>query len=233
MRGIRTWNTLIGNASKNSCASTIVNASFSTAQSAPILPPHEKNDSPTGISPIQFQNSSFTSPARAPNVRILCSSFSRCAARSGSDVSTRLIDWRAVIGNEGTARNVCEAKRARCQGCEVGEGKEGGLTRRMSSKSVPLPGPSSMIRTLSGRPWASHCVRNHTPTSCCPVSASSSRNEKKKRLTSPNIWLISGEVIKSPLRPNTSVLTCSNTLVPSFGGAAVVPLTLADSRFRV
>lgn len=41
----------------------------------------------------------------------------------------------------------------------------GRLTRSISSSSVPRPGPSSMIRTFSGRPWATHCVRNHMPTS--------------------------------------------------------------------
>ena len=56
--------------------------------------------------------------------------------------------------------------------------------RSTSSISVPRPGPTSMICTFSLRPCASHSAYSHIP------------------ISSPNTWLISGDVTKSPLVPN-------------------------------
>jgi len=54
----------------------------------------------------------------------------------------------------------------------------------ISDMSVPLPGPTSNISTPFRFPCAIHSATNHTPTN------------------SPNIWEISGDVTKSPSRPN-------------------------------
>ena len=51
---------------------------------------------------------------------------------------------------------------------------------------VPRPGPSSMTRTLPGSPMRFHTAAIHSP------------------ISSPNIWLISGEVMKSPRSPSGS-----------------------------
>ncbi len=51
---------------------------------------------------------------------------------------------------------------------------------------VPRPGPSSISRTFSGAPI------------CCQTAAAHSP------ISSPNIWLISGAVMKSPPRPSGS-----------------------------
>ena len=58
--------------------------------------------------------------------------------------------------------------------------------RKASSIMVPRPGPSSTRRTLSGDPIARQAAAAHSPTS------------------SPNIWLISGAVVKSPAAPSGS-----------------------------
>ena len=56
-----------------------------------------------------------------------------------------------------------------------------------SAINVPLPGPSSINTTPSFRhPWPSHSVRTQSAS------------------ISPNIWLISGEVMKSPVVPKGS-----------------------------
>ena len=52
--------------------------------------------------------------------------------------------------------------------------------------SVPRPGPSSTRRTFAGLPICVHCHAAHAPTS------------------SPNTWLTSGDVTKSPPTPKTS-----------------------------
>lgn len=50
---------------------------------------------------------------------------------------------------------------------------------------VPRPGPTSMSSVpLVGFPWAIHSATNQMP------------------ISSPKIWEISGDVTKSPLRPN-------------------------------
>ena len=59
-------------------------------------------------------------------------------------------------------------------------------TRKTSLIMVPRPGPSSTRLTLAGDPIARHTAAAHSPTS------------------SPNIWLISGAVMKSPCAPNGS-----------------------------
>ena len=51
---------------------------------------------------------------------------------------------------------------------------------------VPRPGPSSTSRTFSGAPISSPDGGAHSP------------------ISSPNIWLISGAVMKSPVAPNGS-----------------------------
>ena len=51
---------------------------------------------------------------------------------------------------------------------------------------VPRPGPSSTSRSIGGDPIAFHTEAVHRPSS------------------SPNIWLTSGAVVKSPSRPNGS-----------------------------
>ena len=65
-------------------------------------------------------------------------------------------------------------------------------TRNKSFISVPLPGPVSMILTpVFVLPWDIHSATIHKPTS------------------SPKTWDISGDVIKSPFRPNWSLPSCS------------------------
>lgn len=46
------------------------------------------------------------------------------------------------------------------------ESRSMGLTRRMSARRVPRPGPTSTTRTLLGAPWASHCVTYQIARSC-------------------------------------------------------------------
>jgi membrane associated rhomboid family serine protease len=56
----------------------------------------------------------------------------------------------------------------------------------MSFISVPRPGPISASVTGSGQPNACQALNTHTP------------------ISSPNNWLISGAVVKSPAAPNGS-----------------------------
>ena len=58
--------------------------------------------------------------------------------------------------------------------------------RSMSFISVPRPGPISASVTGSGQANACQALSTHTP------------------INSPNIWLISGAVVKSPAAPNGS-----------------------------
>ena len=51
---------------------------------------------------------------------------------------------------------------------------------------VPRPGPSSISRSSGGEPIAFHTDAAHSPSN------------------SPNIWLTSGAVVKSPSRPSGS-----------------------------
>mmetsp|Transcript_3573 Transcript_3573/g.14427 ORF Transcript_3573/g.14427 Transcript_3573/m.14427 type:complete len:218 (-) Transcript_3573:321-974(-) len=60
------------------------------------------------------------------------------------------------------------------------------VARSRSAMSVPLPGPSSMSLTFLGFPSCVHCHTAHAP------------------MSSPNTWLTSGLVMKSPLWPKTS-----------------------------
>ena len=60
--------------------------------------------------------------------------------------------------------------------------------RSASSIKVPRPGPSSTTRTFSGAPICCQTAAIHSP------------------INSPNIWLISGEVTKSPPAPSGSRL---------------------------
>ena len=65
----------------------------------------------------------------------------------------------------------------------------GGATlavRRMSAIRVPRPGPSSTRRGFLGQPWSAQACTSHRP------------------IISPNIWLISGAVVKSPAAPKGS-----------------------------
>ena len=67
--------------------------------------------------------------------------------------------------------------------------------RRLSPRAkrrlinVPRPGPSSTTRTFSGEPICCHTATIHNP------------------ISSPNIWLISGAVTKSPWAPSGSRVT--------------------------
>ena len=58
--------------------------------------------------------------------------------------------------------------------------------RSASLMSVPRPGPSSTSSAGSGAPIICHTLAAHRP------------------ISSPNIWLISGAVMKSPRIPNGS-----------------------------
>ena len=65
----------------------------------------------------------------------------------------------------------------------------GGKTRSARSASaimVPRPGPSSISRNSGGEPIAFQTEAAHSPSN------------------SPNIWLTSGAVVKSPSRPSGS-----------------------------
>lgn len=80
--------------------------------------------------------------------------------------------------------------------------------------SVPRPGPSSTMRTVflpfclpstfALAMCAIHWLTNHTPTSyrTC-VLITPVQNTSSGERTSPNTWLISGLVMKSPLAPKT------------------------------
>ena len=63
------------------------------------------------------------------------------------------------------------------------------VARSASAISVPRPGPSSTKFTRAGAP-----IWRHTVAAQAPIS-------------SPNIWLISGAVVKSPAAPNGSRVT--------------------------
>jgi hypothetical protein len=58
--------------------------------------------------------------------------------------------------------------------------------RSASDIMVPRPGPSSTRRMFSGAPICRHTAAAHSP------------------ISSPNIWLISGAVTKSPDAPKGS-----------------------------
>ena len=60
------------------------------------------------------------------------------------------------------------------------------IVRSASAISVPRPGPISISRTVSGWPWPCQACTTNIP------------------ISSPNSWLISGAVVKSPERPNGS-----------------------------
>ncbi len=62
------------------------------------------------------------------------------------------------------------------------------VARKASAIKVPRPGPSSTSRTPGGRPIASQRSASQAPKS------------------SPNIWEISGAVVKSPAAPTGSAL---------------------------
>ena len=67
--------------------------------------------------------------------------------------------------------------------------RKSGITlaaRSTSTIMVPRPGPSSTRLTSPGEPIARQVAAAHRP------------------ISSPNIWLISGEVMKSPATPNGS-----------------------------
>ena len=73
--------------------------------------------------------------------------------------------------------------------CSTAASRKAGSTLAARSASfimVPRPGPSSMTRTLPGSPICFHTAAIHSP------------------INSPNIWLISGEVMKSPRSPSGS-----------------------------
>ena len=75
----------------------------------------------------------------------------------------------------------------------------------MSAINVPLPGPSSTIRMGEELPFANHRDKNQTPMSypeCQPKRAI--KLCLVRRQTSPNTWLISGLVMKSPRAPMMS-----------------------------
>ena len=74
----------------------------------------------------------------------------------------------------------------------------------MSSMRVPRPGPSSTSRTRLGLPAAKYRVISHIATSYFKPSVEVMKVAGKQ--TSPKTWEISGEVMKSPLRPKTSPL---------------------------
>lgn len=97
--------------------------------------------------------------------------------RSAGLASTRYID-SILEARDLNLLRVCTG----CQHCSHNAHKRVSYhTRSMSSISVPRPGPTSMISTpLLTFPCAIHSATSHIPSS------------------SPNIWDISGEVIKSP-----------------------------------
>jgi len=73
--------------------------------------------------------------------------------------------------------------------CTCSAAANAGTTRAARSASVisvPRPGPSSTSATCGGAPIARHTAAAHSP------------------ISSPNIWLISAAVMKSPARPNGS-----------------------------
>ena len=75
------------------------------------------------------------------------------------------------------------------QAVTVGANTISGITfaaRSASSIIVPRPGPSSTRQTGSGESMARHAAAAQSP------------------ISSPNIWLISGAVVKSPAPPNGS-----------------------------
>ena len=65
----------------------------------------------------------------------------------------------------------------------IGDSAAARIARRASPASVPRPGPNSTKAASAGRP-----ARTQTSASASPIS-------------SPNIWLISGAVMKSPSPP--------------------------------
>ena len=75
--------------------------------------------------------------------------------------------------------------------CTVAAAKNGGTdraARRASRIKVPRPGPSSTRRSGTGLPMLCQTTTHHTP------------------ISSPNTWLISGAVMKSPPVPMLSAL---------------------------
>ena len=128
----------------------------------------------------------------------------RASSRTGAPAGRRRIRWRpAAAGPSGTSsKRACQARREggertfaarRCSGALMSTRwrssaawKPGTprVARSASAISVPRPGPSSTSRTGCGRPIASQRSASQAPRS------------------SPNIWEISGAVVKSPAAPD-------------------------------
>jgi hypothetical protein len=102
----------------------------------------------------------------------------RCQV-TGTSASASVSRCRAL--SAGLVSTRCTASAARNAGAAF-------AARNASAIKVPRPGPSSTRFTRSGSPICRHTAAAHAP------------------ISSPNIWLISGAVTKSPLTPNGSRL---------------------------
>ena len=106
--------------------------------------------------------------------------------RPGRHVVEALVPGRREGRERGAAERRAAARWSRRDG---GRARHGSPARRgwrasASAISVPRPGPSSTSRTGAGRPIASQRSASQAPKS------------------SPNIWEISGAVVKSPAAPS-------------------------------
>ena len=109
--------------------------------------------------------------------------------RAVGHVAERSMPVRRVAGPRRVA--ACFSRRTGLVStrCTVSAAEKSGTraaTRRMSAISVPRPGPSSTRRTGEGAPARRQASISQAPT------------------ISPNIWLTSGAVVKSPAAPKGS-----------------------------
>lgn len=179
-RNIRTCRRWKGSASKNSCATTTVNFPESGEMSS--------------TAPYQFRFHPLGSQRG--------DSFLFWAERIASLLSTK--QTSCVAEREaGKCERVCKDSRERIYRIR----QDTTRTRSMSCISVPRPGPSSTTRMGRLFPECIHCERNQTPRSyperCKLVTTGVRPHEARLSRTSPNTWLISGLVMKSPRAPMT------------------------------
>ena len=104
------------------------------------------------------------------------SSIERCHA-IGTSLNANA--WRCRRSSAGPISTMCTARAARNSAITF-------AARSASTIMVPRPGPSSTRLMAAGDPIFRQSVAAHRPTS------------------SPNIWLISGAVMKSPAAPSGS-----------------------------
>ena len=126
-----------------------------------------------------------SSPPGAPAARRRTRWRGRSAGPSGTSSSVAMPQHRHVDCGQAPAAAAARSAGLISTRCTTIAARKSGTTcaaRSASSIMVPRPGPSSTSRTFSGAPICCQAAAAHSP------------------ISSPNIWLTSGAVMKSPAR---------------------------------